>query len=134
VLGYLANPRTEMRIEIQVPPKGRSDFEHEYRRLTGYDPPPIRQQGYSVLARSSDKRAAQKRIIFTPAGNPPPHLVREVQNDDRPSPWRVSRNLLVDRMLACGFIMGHSSGPRIRARIDPAQHAAFDRGYQMANE
>ena len=134
VLGYLANPRTQVKIEIQVPQKGQTEFEHEYRRLTGHNPPFVGHSGYSVLSSTSDKRAPQKRVIFNPAGMPPQHLVEHAQNDGRLDLLRVSRNLLVDRMLVHGFLMGQSAGEQIRQRINQAQHAAFDRGYQMANQ
>lgn len=134
VFGYLANPRTNLQIEIQVPPDRQMEFENDYRRKTGQNPPPEGEAGYSVLSHLSDKRSMQKRVIFSPVGSTPQHLADIVQNDTNLDNWRVSRNLLVDAMLQGGFVMGEPpSADAVRDQLDAGQLDAFDLGYDHAD-
>lgn len=135
VFGYLANPRTDLQIEIQVPPRRRLEFENDYRQRTGHNPPPDGESGYSVLAHTSNKRAMQKRVIFSPMGATPQHLADIVQNDTNLDRWRVSRNRLVDAMLQRGFLMGEQpSVDVVRDLLDSDQLDAFDLDYDRANQ
>ncbi len=131
-LGYIAHPTVQMRLEVQVPPDARHQFELEYAAATGEMPPEPGTQGYSVLADTSDKRGPQERIYLDFPGDPPQHLFALARNGDRPR--RISRNELVNAMLRAGFLLGPTSLERILPRLSRDDLASFGRGFDRASQ
>ncbi len=130
-LGYLANPKTEVKIEIQVPPGKRSTFEHEYLVKTGQTAPSPGICGYSVLSDSSDKYGRQYRIILKPVGTPPHHL-QDILRMGAGGNKRISSVHLVETMLERGFLLGSVQLDRVSGMRRSHEEIAFDRGFQLA--
>ena len=132
VLGYLANPKVEARLEIQVRPDGQEEFERNYRKTTWVEPPPPGKCGYSVLRPTSDKRGPQMRVYLIRNGQPPGHLLPLIKNGHHMQ-GRISRNALVCAMLKRGFLMGSTNLERIKANIQSYEEAAFRRGFKAGD-
>ena len=133
-MGYLSNPDVALKYDVQVPPKKQTEFESDYRNLTGVAPCSPGFGGYSVLGGNVDKRAVQYRISYLPIRNVPPCL----QSISKPTPGttvrkRISNKELLLKMFRSGFLLGAPpSRSRIISRIDPSCLINFEFGYTAA--
>ena len=134
IMGYLCNPRVDMRYDVQVPDKKRFEFESDYQKLTGVLPCDPGTGGYSVLGKNVDKYSVQYRISYLPIGCVPSSLrsISKVMPGSA-SRKRVSNKVLLLEMLKSGFLLGSSpSSARITSRISPSCFVRFEFGYVAA--
>jgi len=133
-MGYLCNPETGLRYDVQVPPSKHEEFESDYRQWTGRSPCPPGTGGYSVLGEGVDKRSVQYRVSYIPAGHVPRGLadVSKAMSGNK-TRRRVSNKALLIAMFRGGFLMGElPSRAGMLARIDSNCRIHFEFGYSSA--
>lgn len=133
-MGYLCNPETGLRYDVQVPRPKHKEFESDYREWTGQPPCPSGTGGYSVLGQDVDKRSVQYRVSYIPAGHVPRGLaeVSRAMSGNK-TRRRASNKALLIAMFRGGFLMGElPSRARLLARIDSNCRIHFEFGYSSA--
>lgn len=129
-LGFLTG--SSILIEGFSPEQSVAGFADAYERLTGQD---LRQaKTFYNHGSNADKWGVELRVEF-PAGYPHEYFggPSPVASPKGASVVRINNNALVRHLFALGFVFGtDQDAARIRARIPPRFHAAFDRGVRTA--
>ncbi len=134
-MGYLSNPRVDLRYDVQVPARKKAEFESDYRGFTDVSICEPGTGGYSVLGENVDKRSIQYRISYVPAGIVPA-VLESISKSGGVSHLRkrVSNKDLLITMFRNGFVLGAPpSKDRIISRTQPYHHANFEFGYFAAS-
>ena len=135
VAGYLTNPHTDIKYDVQVPPTKREEFELNYRELTAALPCRPGTGGYSVLGAHVDKYSVQYRFSYCPVGNVPVAL-RSISRDmsGNLNRKRVSNKKLLLALFGIGFKLGaFPDRRRVISRIPPGGIIRFEFGYVSAS-
>lgn len=135
-IGYLANPRVQASIEIEIAHGKRQEFEATYRNLTGRD---LFLSGahrpYYVWGRSVSKYGIQGRIYYQNVGVRPVEISEcTTRGRGVNAPLRINRTELVFHLFEHGFDFGQLDVNSIVACVNSKQNLQheFWQGYRSA--
>lgn len=141
IVGYLANPKRNTNIEVEMPDTRKASFITQYATLTNNFPLPLNSNKapYYVWAPGANKYGLEIRAYFLSNQNMPPILVsalepRGFQNRPGYNAWnrRISRIKNLFPLLEAGFVLGNNQNvKRIRGLVPPQFLNDFNTGLSL---
>ncbi|MFH1371953.1 MAG: hypothetical protein ABII09_11805 [Planctomycetota bacterium] len=134
VLGYLAKPIRQCKLDAEMPTKEQSKFTSRYMRLTGITPQPDN-RNYYILHEGADKWGLELRLYFIAENSSVPPILRSMVVTPRPATIynkRINDNNLIWHLIEYGLLLGDTQDEsRIRGRVPSEYIDDFNIGYQI---
>ena len=140
IAGYLANPKRNTLIEIEMHPNSRERFEKWYKEVSNNFPLPARTDisPYYIWPEGANKWGRQSRVYFSSNQNIPEILSsilepREINTRHGYEQFdkRFNGNDIIDRLIELGFVVGTQDTNRIRNFIPEDYLEIFERGFNL---
>lgn len=135
IVGYLANPIRNTRIEIEAKQSTLTRYSAVYQVLSGLQLS-LGSETIFILDEDADKWGREMRVYFTvnDANSIPSVLNALKTKGGRPGydlwNFRLNNRDIVDDLFSVGFSLDYPQNhPNIQAQVHPADLAAFNLGY-----
>ena len=131
ILGYLASPSRNTKLDVETHPRSQQPFESKYSNLAKINPIPDH-HNYYVWDHNTNKWGSEMRIYFNGnRGNIPQELFN-ISVSPRPGfcyDFRVNINKFIWKLIEYWFLLGDTqNGARIRQRVLQQYLTDFTRG------
>lgn len=134
ILGYLANPERQCKLDAEMHAKSRHRFESRYISLSGETPQPD-DQNYYILHDDADKWGVELRIYFNADKSCLPQAIQSMVVSPRPGGrynTRINNNELIWDLIEHGFLLGDGQDIERIKNYVPAEYLAdFEHGFSM---
>ncbi|MDD5546527.1 MAG: hypothetical protein PHO67_05175 [Candidatus Omnitrophica bacterium] len=131
VLGYLASPKRNCKLDAEMHPKSQARFEQKYKRESGIAPTPDN-RNYYILHVGADKWGVELRIYFDgKRSNVPKLIIGMIRSSSprEPREFRINDNTLLWKLIKHGFVLADGQVvARIRSRIPLKYRMQFEKG------
>lgn len=134
ILGYLASPTRQTKLDIETHPRRQPNLEREYFDLTGNNLVPD-DGNYYVWDEDANKWGSELRISFRKNDNIPQSLKAMVRTARFSSGYhnaRINQNKFVWALIKYGFRTNDSQNESlIKSKIPPIRIDEFNTGFNL---
>jgi len=134
ILGYLASPLRNTKLDIETHPRRRRTLESQYELLTG-DQLQEDNVNYYIWDHTTNKWGAELRIYFNGNLTTMPTILSDFRRTSRPGNGydnRINRNDLIWELITCGFRVGNGQNDSlIRSDVPEEYMEVFENGFNI---
>lgn len=136
VLGYLASPDRECKLDVELPSTKEKSFKDRYAELSGVTPS-VDHHNFYLWPEGSNKWGVELRIYFKADNmdNIPTAIRSMVVSARFPNPahnCRINRNKFIWELIKHGFLLGDTQNlERIQERVPQEYMPHFERGLSL---